>query len=104
MNNDQCIGIEIVRNAITALIKQLISKCWFWFVSNNRKNSRKNNPSYGYDMQYTDMLGIGIIDPLKVVRTALQNAASIAGLIITTEVIIVETKKENLSHQAPLTA
>ncbi len=42
-------------------------------------------------MQYTDMLGIGIIDPLKVVRTALQNAASIAGLIITTEVIIVDS-------------
>ncbi len=83
MNNDQCIGIEIVRNAITVPIKQLISKCWFWIVSNNRKN----NPSYGYDMQYTDMLGIGIIDPLKVVRTALQNAASIAGLIINSEVV-----------------
>ncbi len=94
MNNDQCIGIEIVRNAITAPIKQLISNAGFDSSVIIEKILEKNNPSYGYDiknMQYTDMLGIGIIDPLKVVRTALQNAASIAGLIITTEVIIVDS-------------
>ncbi len=85
LNNDQRIGVEIVRNSFTAPIKQLISNAGFDSSIIIIEKSRKNNPSYGYDMQYTDMLGIGIIDPLKVVRTALQNAASIAGLIITNE-------------------
>ena len=61
-----------------------------------------NDPNYGYDAlrgQYGDMLANGIIDPAKVSRTALQNAASVAGMILTTQSLISEDKsKEKQAH------
>lgn len=65
----------------------------------------KADASYGYDAQnnkYGDMFKAGIVDPTKVVRTALQDASSIAGLLITTECAIIEKKEESShSHGAP---
>jgi chaperonin GroEL len=63
----------------------------------------QKSPSYGYDAQtgeYVDMIAKGIIDPAKVVRTALQDAASVAGLLVTTEAGVAEApkKKEEHSH------
>ena len=61
----------------------------------------KNDANYGYDAQndtYVDMFKAGIIDPTKVVRTALQDAASVAGLLITTEAMIAERPKKELAR------
>lgn len=58
----------------------------------------KNDDNYGYNAQtseYGDMLSMGIVDPVKVVRTALQNAASVASLLITTEAMIAELPKKD---------
>ena len=61
----------------------------------------QKSPSYGYDAQtgeYVDMIQKGIIDPAKVVRTALQDAASVAGLLITTEAGVAEAPKKKDEH------
>ena len=59
-------------------------------------------PSYGYNAateEFSDLVGMGVLDPTKVVRSALQNAASIAGLMITTEVMVAEkSKDDDLTH------
>ena len=60
-------------------------------------NVKQGTGSYGYNAatgEYGDMIAMGILDPTKVTRTALQNAASIAGLLLTTECVIVERKEE----------
>ncbi|MDR0552471.1 MAG: chaperonin GroEL [Holosporales bacterium] len=92
-NEDQKIGIGIIKKALTAPAKQIADNAGeegAIVVHNILDNSNFN---YGYDAskgEYTDMLKSGIIDPTKVVRTALQDAASIAGLLLTTEAVIVE--------------
>jgi chaperonin GroEL len=95
-NDDQRAGIEIVRKALAWPAKQIVVNGGGDGSIVAGKLLDKNDPNYGYDAQteqYVDMFEAGIIDPAKVVRTALQDAASVAGLLITTEATIADRPK-----------
>jgi chaperonin GroEL len=90
-NEDQNVGIALVRRALEAPIRQIVENAGVEgsIVVGKLRDSKDLN--YGFNAQteeYVDMLKAGIIDPVKVVRVALQDAASVAGLIITTEALI----------------
>ena len=91
--DDQKAGLEIIRKALQAPIRQIITNAGVDASVVIGKLLEGKKGSYGYDAQaeeYVDMFAKGIIDPTKVVRTALQDAASIAGLLITTEAMIAD--------------
>jgi chaperonin GroEL len=95
-NADQKTGIEIVRKAIQAPARQIIDNAGGDGSVVVGKLIESNEYGYGFDAQtdeYGDLITLGIIDPTKVVRTALQDAASVAGLIVTTEATITELPK-----------
>ena len=90
-NNDQKVGIDIVRKAIQSPVRQIAENSGVEGSIVVGKLNDKNDPNFGFDAQsgeYVDMVKGGIIDPTKVVRVALQDAASVAGLLITTEAMI----------------
>ena len=92
-NNDQRVGIDIVRRALQAPVRQVVENAGIEGSVVVGKLLDGNDPNQGYDAQtgqYVDMLKAGIIDPTKVVRLALQNAASVAGLLVTTEAMVAE--------------
>jgi chaperonin GroEL len=103
-NDDQQTGINIVRKAIQAPARQIVTNAGedgSLVVGRILENSAFG---WGYDAQtgtYGDMLAKGIIDPTKVVRTALQDAASVAGLLITTEAMIAERPKPAARGMSP---
>ncbi|MBY0337250.1 MAG: chaperonin GroEL [Acetobacteraceae bacterium] len=93
LNNDEQVGIEIVRRAIQAPAKQIATNAGKDGAVVAGEVLRSSEWSYGYDAQkdeYKDLVAAGIIDPTKVVRTALQDAASVASLLITTEAMVAE--------------
>jgi chaperonin GroEL len=95
-NDDQDAGIQIVRRALQAPIRQIAENAGVEGSIVVGKVSESKGANFGYDAQnddYVDMIEAGIIDPAKVVRTALQDAASIASLMITTEAGIAEAPK-----------
>ena len=95
-NDDQRVGIDIVRKALAVPAKQIVINAGGDGSIVAGKLLDKNDPEYGYDAQndkFVNMFQAGIIDPAKVVRTALQDAASVAGLLITTEAMIAEKPK-----------
>src|SRR6266478_5056542 len=92
-NNDQKVGIEIVRKAVQSPVRQIAENSGTDGSIVVGKLTDKDEPNYGYDAQsgeYKDMVVAGIIDPTKVVRVALQDAASVAGLLITTEGMVAD--------------
>jgi chaperonin GroEL len=92
-NPDQKVGIEIVRKALQTPARQIAENSGTDGSIIVGKLLDSKDPNYGYDAQkgeFTDMIQAGIIDPTKVVRHALQDAASIAGLLITTEAMVAE--------------
>ena len=96
-NKDQEVGVDIVRRAIAYPLSQIVKNTGeeAAVVRNNVLNHKDVN--YGYNAatgEYGDMIEMGILDPTKVTRTALQNAASIAGLMITTECMVTEAPKK----------
>ena len=96
-NDDQEAGIQIVRRALQAPIRQIAENAGVEGSIVVGKVSESKSATFGYDAQndeYGDMIEKGIIDPAKVVRTALQDAASIASLMITTEAGIAEAPKK----------
>lgn len=96
-NSDQQTGVEIVRKAIQAPARQIIDNSGADGAVIVGKLIENPSYSHGYDAQngeYGDLMKLGIIDPTKVVRTALQDAASVASLLITTEATIVEAPKK----------
>ena len=95
-NEDQNHGITIALRAMEAPLREIVTNCGEEpsVVLNNVK---QGTGSYGYNAatgEYGDMIAMGILDPTKVTRTALQNAASIAGLMITTEAMVAEAPKK----------
>ena len=93
MNADQEVGIKIVRHALTAPCRQIAINAGVDGSIVVGKILENDNYAFGYNAQnetYGDMIKAGIIDPTKVVRTALQDAASVAGLLITTEAMIAD--------------
>ena len=100
-NEDQNAGIAIVRRALQAPIRQIAENAGVEGSIVVGKVLDRQGSSYGYDAQndqYGDLFEKGIIDPAKVVRTALQDAASIAGLMITTEAGVAEAPKKKDAH------
>ena len=98
-NADQSVGIDMVRRALQTPLRQIAENAGADGAVVAGKLLEQKDKNRGFDAQngvYTDMVKAGIIDPTKVVRTALQNAASVAGLLITTEAMVAERpeKKE----------
>jgi len=92
-NDDQRFGIEIVRKAIQTPLRQIAENAGEDGAVISGKTLEKDEYNYGFDAQtgeFKDLVKAGIIDPTKVVRTALQDAASVAGLLVTTEAMIAE--------------
>jgi chaperonin GroEL len=96
-NDDQKTGVEIVRKAIQAPARQIAINAGEDGSVIVGKIMEKDQYAYGFDAQageYVDLVKKGIIDPTKVVREALQGAASVAGLLITTEAMVAEVPKK----------
>jgi chaperonin GroEL len=104
LDGDQMIGVEIIKKAIEEPVKQIAANSGKEgsVVVENLK--AETNPRMGYDAKtdvYKDMIEAGIIDPVKVVRTALQNAASISGLMLTTEALVADIPEKKSEMPMP---
>jgi len=102
LNHDQTVGVNILRRAMEEPLRQIVANAGdeSSVVLNNVANGSGN---YGYNAatgEYGDMIEMGILDPAKVTRTALQNAASVASLIITTEVMVADAPSEDKGGHA----
>jgi chaperonin GroEL len=98
VNSDQNAGIAIVRKALEAPLRQIAENSGVDGSVVAGKIRESNDPTFGFNAQteeYGDLFKFGVIDPAKVVRTALEDAASVAGLLITTEAMVAEKPKED---------
>jgi chaperonin GroEL len=105
-NDDQKVGVDIVRRALQTPVRQIAENAGVDGAVVAGKLLEGDDAKLGFDAQqgkYVDMVKAGIIDPTKVVRTALQDAASVAGLLITTEAMVAEKpeKKGAMPGGAP---
>jgi len=103
-NNDQEVGIRIIRQALSQPVRQIAANAGADGSIVVGKLQDMNDHTHGYDAQndrYGNMVQFGIIDPTKVVRTALQDAASIASLLITTEAMVAEKPEPKAAPAAP---
>jgi len=103
VQEDQQMGVNIVKRALEEPIRQIVGNAGFE-GSVVVEHVRKDKTNVGFDAiteKYVDMLEAGIIDPTKVTRAALQNAASVAGLMLTTEVMVTEIPEEKKSSAMP---
>ncbi len=103
-HQEQRVGVDIIRRALEAPIRQILINAGIdaSVIVSKVMDSKEEN--FGFDAQkneYVDMMQAGIIDPVKVVRSALQNAASVSGLLITTEAMIVEKEEPKAPAGAP---
>lgn len=105
-NGDQKVGVDIVRRSLAMPVRQIVENAGVDASIIVGKLLERGDPEWGFDAQtdeYVNMMKAGIIDPAKVVRIALQDAASVAGLLITTEAMIAEVprKEEAPAHPMP---
>ena len=103
-NQDQRVGIDIIRRAIEAPVRQIAENAGAEGSVIVGKLREKADLSFGWNAQtgeYGDLYAQGVIDPAKVVRTALQDAASVAGLLVTTEAMIAEKPKKDAAPALP---
>jgi chaperonin GroEL len=102
-NDDQDVGIAILKRAVQEPLRQIVRNAGGdASVVLNAVSEHKGN--YGYNAatgEYGDMIEFGILDPTKVTRFALQNAASVAGLLLTTEAMIAEKPKDESAPAMP---
>ena len=103
LDGDEKVGAMIVAKALESPVKQIAINAGYDGAVIMEKILEKDDPAYGFDAlrgEFCNMFERGIIDPAKVTRSALQNAASIAGMLLTTEVLIVEKpeEKKEMSH------
>lgn len=101
-NHDQDAGIKIVERALEEPLRQIVENCGDEpsVVANKVKEGKGN---FGYNAatgEYGDMVAMGVLDPTKVTRSALQNAASVAGLILTTDAMVAELPKDESASPA----
>ena len=100
-NQDQRVGVDIIRRSLQAPIRQIAENAGVDGAVVAGKLLEGTDYNYGYNAatdEYTDMVKAGIIDPTKVVRTALQDAASVASLLITTEAMVTEIPEKHECH------
>jgi chaperonin GroEL len=96
VEGDEKIGVDIIRRAVEEPLRWIVQNAGMEpsVVANEVKNHKGGYGFNAYSCKYEDLLAAGVIDPTKVVRSALENASSIAGLILTTECIVTEKPKE----------
>src|SRR5471030_2841142 len=102
-NDDQKVGIDIIRRAMQTPLRQIVENSGSDGSIVVGKLLEKGDVNHGYDAQtgtYVDMIKAGIIDPTKVVRLALQDAASVAGLLVTTEAMIADKPEKKAAAPA----
>src|SRR5215510_11130899 len=103
-NDDQKVGVEIVRRALQSPVRQIAENAGFDGAVVAGKMLDQKDTNFGFDAQkgdYVDMVKTGIIDPVKVVRTALQDASSVAGLLVTTEAMVAEKPEKKAPPMPP---
>ena len=103
-NDDQKVGIEIVRKALAVPLRQIAENAGEDGAVIAGKVGESKDVNFGFDAQsgkYVDMVKAGIVDPTKVVRVALQDAASVAGLLITTEAMVADLPKKDEAPAMP---
>ena len=103
-NEDENQGIAIVRRAIQYPIRQIVANAGQEASIVVGKLNDQKSSNFGYNAQtgeYVDFIAAGIVDPTKVVRVALQNAASVAGLLLTTEAMIADRPKKDAGPSMP---
>ena len=96
-DDDEQIGVQIVRRALEEPLRQIVNNAGQEGSIVVEKVRADKNQNFGFDAaseEYTDLVKAGVIDPTKVTRTALQNAASIASLLLTTEAVVAEYPEE----------
>ncbi len=101
---DEQVGVDILRRALEAPIRQISTNAGAEGSIVVEKVRESKDANFGYNAltdEYEDLVEAGVIDPTKVVRTALQNASSIAGLLLTTEAVVVERPEEEKGGGAP---
>jgi chaperonin GroEL len=101
---DEKTGIQIVVKALEAPVRQIAANAGFEgsvIIDKIQSSGKKGFGFDAYSEQYVDMMEAGIVDPTKVTRSALQNAASIASVILTTESVVADKKEENPAPAAP---
>ncbi|WP_114952250.1 chaperonin GroEL [Sphingosinicella terrae] len=103
-NDEQTRGIDIVRRALQSPLRQIAENAGFDGAVVAGKLMDQGSPTFGFNAQteaYEDLVASGVIDPTKVVRSALQDAASVAGLLITTEAAVAELPDDENSGASP---
>ncbi|PCJ44705.1 MAG: chaperonin GroEL [Alphaproteobacteria bacterium] len=103
VNSDQKVGINIVRKSLETPLRQIVENAGEDGAVVAGKLKESDDYNFGFDAQkeeYTDLIAAGIIDPTKVVRTALQDAASVAGLLITTEAMVADVPEDKSAMPA----
>jgi chaperonin GroEL len=101
---DEQIGVEIIKRAVEEPIRMIVQNAGGEGSIVVEKVRASKDDAFGYNAltdTYENLVQAGVIDPTKVTRTALQNAASIAGLLLTTEALVVEKKEKEAAHPAP---
>jgi chaperonin GroEL len=104
LEDDEQIGVTIVKRALEEPLRLIASNAGHEGAVVVNKVRESKQPNFGFNAateDYTDMIAAGILDPAKVTRSALQNAASIAGLMLTTEALIAEIPEENKANGVP---
>jgi chaperonin GroEL len=103
LEGDQKVGGEILRRALEEPVRQLVRNAGLEGSVVVERLSKETRANWGFDVlneQYVDLLAAGIVDPAKVTRTALENAASVAGMILTTEALITDLPEKKSSAPA----
>ena len=104
-DDDERIGVQIVRRALEEPLRQIVNNTGHEGSIVVEKVRADKNPNFGFNAateEYGDMVKAGVIDPTKVTRTALQNAASIASLLLTTEAVIAELPEDKKKAGPPM--
>jgi chaperonin GroEL len=96
LNNDEATGVQIVRRALEEPLRQIVENCGIEgsVVVNKVKDGQGDFGFNARTEDYENLIGAGVIDPTKVSRIALENAASIAGMLLTTECVVADKPKK----------
>ena len=103
LDGDQKVGLNIVKRALEEPIRQIAANAG-WDGSIVVEKVKEGKDAYGFDAareEYCDLVKAGVIDPTKVVRSALQNAASVGSLLLTTEALVAEIPEEKKAPPTP---
>jgi chaperonin GroEL len=101
---DEAIGVDIIRRAMEAPLRQLVTNAGHEAALIVAEVKKNRSVTFGYNVatgEFGDMIKAGVLDPAKVTRSALQNAASIAGLLLTTECMITDLPSDPAPAAAP---